>query len=340
MLQQQVRRLHWALGALSLLVLLLLGLVITWNQSPPRPSAGDFTAAIAKMSPSVVNIYTPKMRNDECQGDSVPLDGVGSGIVFHEDGYIVTNYHVVANAPCIRIVLYDHRVFAAELIGLDPRLDIGILKIAASDLPAAPIAAEPDMAVGDSIIAIGNPYGLTHSASMGIISAIGRTNVGLTGFDNFIQTDAAINPGNSGGALINRRGELLGINNVFFSDHENYRVQGISFAIPIAEVSRVFFDIYERYQAFADEPDGLTIQSLPMKMVDSREVKYIDDKEIFVVTASGRNEFGLLVGDWIVGINGLMPDLGGGEPLTLPEQADQLVIVRAGETVTLFSASR
>ncbi len=156
--------------------------------------------------------------------------GMGSGVIVNPDGYIVTNNHVVAEGDEIQVVLGDQRKFEAQLIGTDPKTDLAILKIEASELPFLSWGDSGTLQVGEMVVAVGNPFGLNQTVTMGIISAVGRANVGIADYEDFIQTDAAINPGNSGGALVNVRGELIGINTAIFSRSGGY--MGIGFAIP------------------------------------------------------------------------------------------------------------
>lgn len=156
--------------------------------------------------------------------------GMGSGVIVNPDGYIVTNHHVVSGGDEIQVVLGDQRTFEAELIGTDPKTDLAILKITASDLPFLSWGDSSTLQVGEMVVAVGNPFGLSQTVTMGIISAVGRANVGIVDYEDFIQTDAAINPGNSGGALVNLQGELIGINTAIFSRSGGY--MGIGFAIP------------------------------------------------------------------------------------------------------------
>jgi len=156
--------------------------------------------------------------------------GMGSGVIVSPNGYIVTNNHVVESGDEIRVMLDDKRTFDAELIGTDPETDLAILKIDASDLPFLSWGDSSQLEVGEMVVAVGNPFGLNQTVTMGIISAVGRANVGIVDYEDFIQTDAAINPGNSGGALVNLHGELVGINTAIFSRSGGY--MGIGFAIP------------------------------------------------------------------------------------------------------------
>ena len=156
--------------------------------------------------------------------------GMGSGVIVSPDGYIVTNNHVVETGDEIQVMLGDKRTFEAKLIGTDPKTDLAILKIDASDLPSLSWGDSSHLQVGEMVMAVGNPFGLNQTVTMGIISAVGRANVGIVDYEDFIQTDAAINPGNSGGALVNLEGELIGINTAIFSRSGGY--MGIGFAIP------------------------------------------------------------------------------------------------------------
>ncbi len=156
--------------------------------------------------------------------------GLGSGVIVTPDGYIVTNNHVVEKADEIKVLLGDKRSFKAKLVGTDPKTDIAVIKIDATDLPTLAWGDSSRLQVGELVLAIGNPFGLNQTVTMGIISAVGRANVGIVDYEDFIQTDAAINPGNSGGALVNLKGELIGINTAIFSRTGGY--MGIGFAIP------------------------------------------------------------------------------------------------------------
>jgi serine protease Do len=163
--------------------------------------------------------------------------GLGSGVIVAGDGYIVTNNHVVEQADELQVMLADKRKFPAKLIGTDPKTDLAVIKIEASDLPTLPWGNSNSLQVGQLVLAVGNPFGLNQTVTMGIVSAVGRANMGIVDYENFIQTDAAINPGNSGGALVNLNGELIGINTAIFSRTGGY--MGIGFAIPSQMVKHV-----------------------------------------------------------------------------------------------------
>lgn len=155
---------------------------------------------------------------------------LGSGVIVSSDGLIVTNNHVVEKADQIKVLLSDRREFVGKVIGTDPPTDIAVIKIDAKNLPALPWGDSDTLQVGEFVLAVGNPFALNSTVTMGIVSAVGRANVGIADYEDFIQTDAAINPGNSGGALVNTRGELIGINTAIFSESGGY--MGIGFAVP------------------------------------------------------------------------------------------------------------
>lgn len=211
-----------------------------------------FSDIVNSVSPAVVNISTVKAlkRDTSFTGDPFfdffddffsPFydfgfrkkwkeQSLGSGVIVSSDGYIITNNHVVANAEKIKVKLYDNRVFKGKVVGADSKTDIAVVKISSEELPTVPWGNSDGLRVGEFVLAIGNPFGLSHTVTMGIISAVGRANVGIADYEDFIQTDAAINPGNSGGPLVNTSGDLIGINTAIFSKSGGY--QGIGFAVP------------------------------------------------------------------------------------------------------------
>ncbi len=223
-----------------------------YTTDPDNKSAVfTYADAVASSAASVVTIYTSKTVTEKSHpllddpvfskffGDQLKRrqrsrseTNLGSGVVIGSDGYILTNQHVIDSADEILISLPDGRGSQAMLIGEDKETDIAILQIPITGLDGIKIANEQSIRVGDVVLAIGNPLNVGQTVTMGIVSATGRNRIGLNTFENFIQTDAAINPGNSGGALINARGELIGINTAIFS--QSVGVQGIGFAIPIS----------------------------------------------------------------------------------------------------------
>jgi serine protease DegS len=156
---------------------------------------------------------------------------LGSGVILSRDGLLLTNHHIVKEADEIKVVLADGTDLNVKVIGFDPETDLAVLKTVATDLPVIPVGKPENLRVGDVVLAIGNPFGIGQTVTMGIVGATGRTRLGISNIEDFIQTDAAINPGNSGGALINARGELIGINTAIFS--QSGGSEGVGFAIPV-----------------------------------------------------------------------------------------------------------
>ena len=210
---------------------------------------GSFRLAAQKSSAAVVSINTSKAaRNDPRNQDpwfrfffgeqgNEPQVGLGSGVIVSASGYILTNNHVVESADEIEVVLNDSRRARAKVIGTDPETDLAVLKIELDRLPAIVLGSSDALQVGDQVLAIGNPFGVGQTVTSGIISALGRNQLGINTFENFIQTDAAINPGNSGGALVDTSGNLLGINTAIYS--RSGGSMGIGFAIPVATAKLV-----------------------------------------------------------------------------------------------------
>jgi len=214
---------------------------------------GSLSLAAKKASPAVVSINTSKAaeKNPRANdpwfkfffGDrgNEPQVGLGSGVIVSPDGYILTNNHVVEGADEIEVILNDSRRTQAKVIGTDPDTDLAILKIGLDKLPVIVLGNSDTLQVGDQVLAIGNPFGVGQTVTGGIVSALGRNQLGINTFENFIQTDAAINPGNSGGALVDTRGNLLGINTAIYS--RSGGSMGIGFAIPVATAKLVLESI-------------------------------------------------------------------------------------------------
>ncbi|NOI14620.1 outer membrane-stress sensor serine endopeptidase DegS [Vibrio hepatarius] len=197
----------------------------------------SFNHAVRNAAPAVVNIYSRKYTEND--RSKLLTQGLGSGVIVSEKGYIITNYHVVAQADQIVVALQDGRVAAAQLVGKDRRTDIAVLRIEVTNLPVIPTNPNYAPKVGDIVLAIGNPYNLGQTTTFGIISATGRSSISADGRQAFIQTDAAINEGNSGGALVNTRGELVGINTASFQQATELETYGISFAIPYQLANKI-----------------------------------------------------------------------------------------------------
>lgn len=230
---------------------------------PPAPvagpsSTGSHAAAIRIAAPAVVNIYVRRVVNERVPrnflqdpfGEFAPLyrrrmqQSLGSGVVIDPSGQIMTNHHVIDDAASVRVQLADGRVADAKVVGRDPDTDLALLEIDLPNLPAIRLGRSDQLAVGDVVLAIGNPIGLSQTVTQGIVNAVGRDQLGLATYENFIQTDAPINVGNSGGALINTRGELVGINTAVIA--RNLGVEGIGFAIPVNLVRGVVSEIVTR----------------------------------------------------------------------------------------------
>jgi serine protease DegS len=226
--------------------------------SRPAVVVQSFADAVARAAPAVVNIYTARVVTERAQppalnqlfGDFWPSyrqrveRSLGSGVIVNDTGTIVTNQHVVAGADSIRVQLADGRIADATIVGQDPETDIAILHLGLGNLPVMPLGRSDTLRVGDIVLAIGNPYGLSQTVTQGIVSATGRE-PGLATFESFIQTDAAINLGNSGGALIDAHGDLVGINTAVLN-RSNGGPEGIGFAIPVNLVRGVMEQIMKR----------------------------------------------------------------------------------------------
>ncbi len=264
----------WLVFAQSVTVLLAAYFVVntlkpTWlNQTPTLPSVVPvqeanpalvpnaemptvgFRDAARKAAPAVVSINTSKGGGNGQQntdpwfrfffGDQNPAQqqsGLGSGVIVSAAGYVLTNNHVVEEADQIEVVLNDGRKAVAKVMGTDPETDLAILKVDAKDLPVITLGNSDALSIGDPVLAIGNPFGVGQTVTSGIVSALGRSQLGINTFENFIQTDAAINPGNSGGALVDVHGHLMGINTAIYS--RSGGSMGIGFAIPISTARSV-----------------------------------------------------------------------------------------------------
>jgi serine peptidase DegS len=225
----------------------------------PAPDAAavaqvSYAAAVQRGAPSVVNVYAARLVTErvapslgELFGDYMPRyrqrieRSLGSGVIVDDSGHIVTNHHVIANADSIRVQLADGRVADAKIVGRDPDTDLAVLKIDVTPLPVAVFGRSDLLKVGDVVLAIGNPVGLSQTVTHGIVSAISRQQLGIAPLEDFIQTDAAINFGNSGGALVDASGALVGINTAIVA--KNIGVEGIGFAIPVNMVRGVLSEI-------------------------------------------------------------------------------------------------
>ncbi|MFQ6111038.1 MAG: Do family serine endopeptidase [Nitrospinota bacterium] len=305
---------------------LLLGSVLAssvWGATFPRRNA--VVQAVEKVAPAVVNINTEETvrgRLNPFSPFESPLfeeffrdfpspfpersfkrRSLGSGVIIHPSGYILTNEHVVSRATKIMVTLSDKREFEARLVGADPRSDLAVIKIESPEpLPHIPMGRSDDLLIGETVIAIGNPFGLSHTVTTGVISALNRsirTEEGRGGrvYSNFIQLDASINPGNSGGPLLNINGELIGINTAIYQ-----RAQGIGFAIPIDRAKRIVDDLIS-FGKVKEAWLGISIQELTPRL--ARHFGYRGKGGVLVahvIPGSPAEEAGLRRGDIILAI--------------------------------------
>jgi serine protease Do len=280
---------------------------------------------VQAVRPSVVNIYTTKkikrpgipfpfndpffrrFFDDEFERffdrqREFTQTSLGSGVIVDTSGYILTNYHVIKGADEIKVKLYDKRVFDGTVIGFDAKTDIAVVKIKADGLRAIKWGDSDKLKVGETVIAIGNPYGLNLTVTSGIVSATGRANVGISDYEDFIQTDAAINPGNSGGPLVNVKGELVGINTAIFSTTGGY--QGIGFAIP-SNMAKVVMDNLIKHKKVVRGWLGVTVQDIDTEMAKSLQMKELKGAVITDVhEGSPAEKAGLMQKDIIISFDG------------------------------------
>jgi serine protease Do len=276
-------------------------------------------------TPSVVNISTTRLIKQSEQafdffddpffrrffGDQAPHPNIpkehkeqslGSGVIVSEDGYIVTNNHVIEKSQEIKVLLSNKRDYKAKLIGADPKTDLAVIKIEAKGLAALPWGDSNKLRVGEIVFAIGNPFGLNQTVTMGVIGAVGRANVGIADYEDFIQTDAAINPGNSGGALINAKGELVGINTAIVSRTGGY--QGIGFAVPSSMAKQVM-DSLIKYKKVVRGWLGVSIQEVTSDLAEEFGVKDLKGAIVSgVMKESPAEKAGIKQGDVLLQFNG------------------------------------
>ncbi len=279
----------------------------------------DFTYAAERTVHAVVHVKTVteqtyRARNplyeffygDQYQRNPQPMLGFGSGVIISSDGYIVTNNHVIDNSDEVEVVLNDKRTFEATVVGADPSTDLALLKIKVKDLIFVPYGNSDELRLGDWVLAVGNPFNLTSTVTAGIVSAKGR-NLGILPdqyrIESFIQTDAALNRGNSGGALVNTKGELVGINAAIISPNGGYA--GNSFSIPVTIVKKVIEDLKE-FGEVQRAILGVTIQDVTDELVKEKKLDRIEGVYINGLRENGAAiEAGIEVGDIIISINAL-----------------------------------
>ncbi|MDR9863826.1 MULTISPECIES: Do family serine endopeptidase AlgW [Pseudomonas] len=323
----------WPLLAGVLIALLIIQRYPQWvglpsldvnlQQAPQTTSVQQgpvsYADAVTIAAPSVVNLYTTKVINKPAHplfedpqfrrffGDNSPKQkrmesSLGSGVIMSPEGYILTNNHVTSGADQIVVALKDGRETLARVIGSDPETDLAVLKIDLKTLPAIIVGRSDNIRIGDVALAIGNPFGVGQTVTMGIISATGRNQLGLNNYEDFIQTDAAINPGNSGGALVDANGNLTGINTAIFS--KSGGSQGIGFAIPVKLAMEVMKSIIEHGQVIRGWL-GIEVQPLTQELAESFGLSGRPGIVVAGIFRDGpAQKAGLQLGDVILSIDG------------------------------------
>ena len=306
--------------------------LLTWNtrssvvpvkEPPPEAPAratASFSDAARKAMPAVVNIFTSQQvkrprhpfMDDPVfryffgeQPDLGPQrrEGLGSGVIVSEQGYILTNHHVVESVDQIEVALADSRKVPARVVGTDPETDLAVLKVEVQKLPSITFARPEDLLrVGDVVLAIGNPFGVGQTVTQGIVSGLGRSHLGITTFENFIQTDAAIHPGNSGGALVDANGNLVGINTAIYS--QTGVSMGIGYAIPVSIARQVMEQIIENGTVTRGWI-GVGVQNITKELGESLKLPAANGVLITQVERGGpAGKAGVRLGDVLLSVNG------------------------------------
>jgi serine peptidase DegS len=281
------------------------------------PARASYADAVQRAAPAVVNVYTDRLITErlspslgELFGEYVPRyrqrieRTLGSGVIVDDKGHIVTNHHVIANAESIRVQLADGRIAEAHVVGSDPDTDLAVLSVGLKFLPVAPLGRSDQLRVGDVVLAIGNPLGLSHTVTHGIVSAVSRAQLGIAPVEDFIQTDAPINRGNSGGALVDSSGALVGINTAMVA--KSLGVEGIGFAIPVNLVRGVLADIIDHGRVIRG-----WIGISPEDIADEQARQFGLAQGGVVVAnlalGSPAQQAGLLPGDLLLAVDGASP---------------------------------
>jgi serine protease DegQ len=292
---------------------------IAGGQTLP-PNAFSFAPAAERVIPTVVNVFTqqavrapkhpaindPVFRyffGDRLDNKPRQVSNLGSGVIVSPNGYVLTNHHVVESADEIQVALSNGKTVTAHIVGTDPETDLAVLKIKAENLPAITFAKPDSLHVGDWVLAVGNPFGVGQTVTAGIVSALGRTHLGINTFENFIQTDAAINPGNSGGALVDTAGNLVGINSAIYS--RTGGSQGIGFAIPVS-IARQVMDQIIRDGGVTRGWVGIEVQDLTPELAESFNLKNVSEGALIagVLKDGPADKAGVKPGDVLLAING------------------------------------
>ncbi|MDH5427225.1 MAG: DegQ family serine endoprotease [Nitrospirota bacterium] len=330
--------------------------------NPPNFHNGGFADIAKQVTPAVVNITVSKQaavpmsglpfdpmkeffgapgapgfppRHD--QGPMPDLQGAGSGVIVSSDGYVLTNNHVVEDAKEISVTLPDKREYSGTVVGLDPQTDLAVIKVEAKDLPFVRWGDSSSLQVGEYVLAVGNPFGLNSTVTLGIVSALGRGGMGITQYEDFIQTDAAINPGNSGGALVNTQGELVGINTAIFSRSGGY--QGVGFAVPTKLAKPIYTSLVKSgtvVRGFL----GVGIQAVTPELAKSFQLDKVEGALVTnVMPGSPADQAGIQRGDVIVEYEGQVVEdpraLQGQVVGTVVGNTISMAVMRDGKKVTL-----
>jgi len=332
--------------------------VIKHAQPASAPTAStnskvSYSNAAIKAMPAVVNIFTTSKRSvadphqqyrddplfrhffgEQLEDESMqPESSLGSGVIVSAEGLILTNNHVITTADEIEVALADGRKLSAKVVGTDPETDLAVLKVDAENLPSITFANNEDLKVGDVVLAIGNPFGVGQTVTQGIVSALGRSHLGINTFENFIQTDASINPGNSGGALIDIDGNLIGINSAIYS--RSGGSMGIGFAIPVSLAKQVMEQI-TLTGSVTRGWIGIEAQDMTPELAESFKLESTEGSLIAgILSNSPADKAGLRSGDILVAING-MPVIDSESMLNLiavlkPKEKAILSIIRNGQ---------
>ena len=300
----------------------------------------DFAEVAEAVRPTVVHVKTyatasaPRgfpfdFRQRDGEGGGPSIRGAGSGVIYSDNGYIITNNHVVADAESIDVILQDERKFEAEIVGRDPNTDLAVLKIKGDNLRNVRLGNSDDLKVGQWVLAVGNPFNLTSTVTAGIVSAKAR-NINLLGggsaIESFIQTDAAVNPGNSGGALIDVEGKLVGINTAIASQTGSYA--GYSFAVPVNIVKKVVSDLIE-YGEVQRGYIGVQIRDVNAELAEDKGLEVVKGVYVAGLMENGAaKDAGIEPGDVIVEVNGV--------PIkSVPELQEKVSLKRPGEAITV-----
>lgn len=325
---------QWTSPIIAILLGTCIGLTTLLIQEKTKVVSNSYAAPVEKAAPSVVSIYTQVLQKNDLINDGILKEtpasqdlNLGSGVIVSKDGLILTNHHVIQNAQRIIVGLNDDRQVEAKLIGSDPSTDLAVLKINIQNLTPIQLGNSDSVSVGDKTLAIGNPFGIGQTVTFGIISAKGRNSIGLNTYENFLQTDAAINPGNSGGALINLKGELIGISSAIYSSSGGS--QGIGFAIPIDDAVQVMSDLVKSGRVVRAYL-GMDAKKVTSALAKSLALPVDHGLLVSEVTKeSPADKAGIQIGDIIVKINNTTSD----NPL---KTRSRIASMKPGTTISLL----